>query len=263
MLIDSHCHLDYPGLVEDLPGVLDRARAVDIGGMVTISTRVRQFEKVAHIAESHSNVWCTVGTHPHNADEEDGISVDELVRLAKHPKVIGIGEAGLDYHYDNASRDAQKRGFITHIEAARETGLPLIVHARSADDDVGDVMETEMKKAPFQAVMHCFSSGSRLAERSLDMGFTLSFSGILTFKNARELHEIAKTAPNDRVLVETDAPFLAPVPMRGKPNEPAYVAHTLAKLSDLRGATVDKMAETTTENFFALFSKALASAIAA
>ena len=255
MLIDSHCHLDFDALLGDLDGVLARAAAVGIGGMVTISTRVEQFERITAIAEAHDNVWCSVGTHPHHADEELDISVADLVRLAAHPKCVAIGEAGLDYHYDNSPRDAQETGFRRHIAASRETQLPLVIHAREADQDIGDVLEEESGKGSFPFVLHCFSSGAELARRGLALGGYLSFSGILTFKNAEEIREVAAFAPADRILVETDAPYLAPVPHRGQSNEPSFVRFTAEKLAEVRGISLDELAAQTTSNFAELFDK--------
>ncbi|MEM6667073.1 MAG: TatD family hydrolase [Pseudomonadota bacterium] len=263
MLVDSHCHLDYPGLGEDVSGVIARARVTGVCHMVTISTRVAKFEQIRAIAENNDCVSCTVGTHPHNAHEELHITADDLVRLAEHPKVVGIGEAGLDYHYDNSPREAQEQGLRTHIEAARRTGLPLVIHARSADEDMATILTAEMGKGAFPAVLHCYSSGRRLAEIGLELGLYISFSGILTFKNAAELREIAEMAPKERILVETDAPFLAPVPHRGKTNEPAFVSHTAAVLAEVRGMTLPELADQTTRNFSALFSKARISETAA
>lgn len=255
-IVDSHCHLDFPGLVDDLDGVIDRARAADVKTMVTISTRVRQFDRIKAVADRHDAIYCSVGTHPHNAAEEPEITAQDLCALADHPKVVAIGEAGLDYHYDKSPRDMQAAGFRTHIEAARRTGLPLVIHARAADDDMADILEDEMGKGAFTAILHCYSSGPDLARRGLALGLYLSFSGILTFKNATEIRDIAGAAPADRILVETDAPYLAPVPHRGKPNEPAFTRHTAAVLAETRGTDLATIADQTTENFFRLFSKA-------
>ncbi len=254
-LVDSHCHLDFPDFAEELPAVIQRARDVGVGRMVTICTRVRKFGQVVEIAESYPEVFCSVGTHPHNADEESGISTENLIEHAKHPKVVAIGEAGLDYHYDNASRAAQARGLRTHIEAARETGLPLVIHARDADQDMESILAEEMGKGAYSAVLHCFSSGKRLAEAGIELGFFVSFSGILTFKKSDELREIAKALPQDRLLVETDAPYLSPVPHRGKRNEPAFVQHTAAVLAEILGLTADATSRLTSDNFFRCFSR--------
>jgi TatD DNase family protein len=223
--------------------------------MLTISSRVRNFEKIIAIAEAYDTVYCTVGTHPHNAHEELDISIAELVRLGQHPKVVGIGEAGLDYHYDMSPRGAQMKGFRNHIAAARESGLPLVIHSREAEEDTARVLEEEMRKGSFKAVLHCFTSQQWLAEKGVELGLYVSFSGILTYKTAENLRLTAMALPEDRILVETDAPFLAPVPYRGKSNEPAYCAATLDVLATTRRVTRDHMARATSANFFALFSK--------
>jgi TatD DNase family protein len=223
--------------------------------MVTISTRVREFDRLRAIVERHDRVWCSVGTHPHHADEEPDITIDDLVRLASHPKCVAIGEAGLDYHYDTSSREGQAAGFRRHIAAARITQLPLVIHAREADADVGDILEEEMGQGPFPFILHCFSSGAELARRGLALGGYISFSGILTFKNAEEIREVAAFVPADRMLVETDAPYLAPVPHRGKSNEPAFVRFTAERLAEVRGVSFDEMAAQTTQNFAELFDK--------
>lgn len=255
MLIDSHCHLDFPELAADRAGVLDRAHRNGVDAMVTISTRVRRFDEIRMIAETNSDVWCSVGTHPHNAHEELDIQAEDLVRLSEHPRCVAIGEVGLDYHY-SGDRSAQAIGFRRHIAAARETGLPLVIHAREADNDVAAILEDESEKGAFPFVLHCFSSGLELARRGLALGGYVSFSGILTFKNAPVVQEVARAAPADRILVETDAPYLAPIPHRGKPNEPAFVCHTAEKLAELRGIPFDEIGQITTANFFRLFSKA-------
>ncbi|WP_332714409.1 TatD family hydrolase [Pelagibacterium mangrovi] len=256
MLVDSHCHLDFDVLADDIDGVLARARENGVGRMVTISTRIRRFDKLLAIAEAHDDVFCSIGTHPHNAHEELDISVDEIVALAQHPKCIAIGEAGLDYHYDSSPRDAQAQGFRNHIAASRRTGLPLVIHARSADDDMIAILEEETEQGAFPFVLHCFSSGAELARRGLALGGYVSFSGIVTFKNAQEIQDVAKFVPDDRFLVETDAPYLAPVPHRGKPNQPAFVRHTAEKLAELREVPFETIAEQSTANFKRLFSKA-------
>jgi TatD DNase family protein len=229
MLVDSHCHLDFPEFAEERAALVARARAAGVERMVTISTRVRRFAQIREIAEQFGEVYCSVGTHPHNAGEEMDVTADELVNLAEHPKVVAIGEAGLDYFYDNAPREAQAASLRTHIAAARRTGLPLVIHARDADEDMALILEDETAKGAFPFVLHCFSSGRGLAEAGVRLGGYISFSGILTFKRSEELRAIAVDVPRDRLLVETDAPFLAPIPFRGKRNEPAFVAHT-AKL---------------------------------
>jgi TatD DNase family protein len=263
MLIDSHCHLDFPDLQPAREGLLARAHAANVGLMVTISTRVRRFDEVLGIAETHDNVFCSVGTHPHNAAEEPDVTAEDLIRLAQHKKVVAIGEAGLDYHYDNSPRNLQEKGFRTHIAAARETELPLVIHAREADDDIARILEEETAKGAFPFVLHCFTGGPDLAKRGLALGGYLSFSGVLTFKSAENLRAIAKEAPLDRILVETDAPYLAPEPLRGRTNEPSYVVHTAAKLAATRGLSADEIATATTENFFRLFSKVPRSALRA
>jgi TatD DNase family protein len=255
MLIDSHCHLDFPELSTELDAVLARADQAGVGLMLTISTRVRRFDEIKTIVEAHENVFCSIGTHPHHAAEEPDVTAEELVELARHPKVVAIGEAGLDYHYDNSPRDVQAKSFRTHIEAARQTGLPLVIHAREADADIANLLEEETKKGAFPFVLHCFTSGAELARRGLALGGHVSFSGVITFKNAEALRDIAREVPQDRLLVETDAPYLAPVPMRGKVNEPAFVAHTAASLAALRSMSEAELARVTTGNFFSLFGK--------
>jgi TatD DNase family protein len=255
MLVDSHCHLDFPDFAEELDQVVARAGEAGIGLMVTISTRVRRFEQVRAVAERYDQVYCSVGTHPHNAHEELDVSAEELAGIAEHPKVVAIGEAGLDYHYDNSPREAQAAGLRIHIAAARQTGLPLVIHAREADADLSNMLREETEKGAFPAVLHCFSSGRALAETGISLGHYVSFSGILTFRNAQEIRDIARDLPADRILVETDAPYLAPPPHRGKRNEPAFVAHTAAVLAETRGVTREMIAEQTTENFYRLFSK--------
>ena len=255
MLVDSHCHLDFPDFDAERDALLDRAAAAGVGLMVTISTWVRKFDQIRTIAERYDRVYCSVGTHPHNAGEERDVTTEELVRLSDHPKVVAIGEAGLDYFYDKAPRDAQAEGLRRHIAAARQTGLPLVIHARDADGDMAAILEDEMGKGAFPAVLHCFSSGRGLALTGIRLGLYVSFSGILTFKRSDELRAIAAELPLDRLLVETDAPYLAPQPWRGKRNEPAYVAHTNKVLAEVKGVSEAEMAAATTENFFRLFSK--------
>ncbi|MGB3387945.1 MAG: TatD family hydrolase [Pseudaminobacter sp.] len=255
MLVDSHCHLDFPDFAEERAALVARAKAAGVGRMVTISTRVRQFAQVRAIAEEFDEVYCSVGTHPHNAGEELDVTVDELVSLAQHPKVVAIGEAGLDYFYDKAPRDAQAKGLRTHIAAARQTSLPLVIHARDADADMAAILEDESGRGAFPFVLHCFSSGRALAEAGVRLGGYVSFSGILTFKRSDDLRAIAADVPPDRLLVETDAPFLAPVPFRGKRNEPAFVAHTARVLGETIGVGAEEIATLTTDNFFRLFNK--------
>jgi len=258
MLIDSHCHLDFPELAADRAGVLARAKAAGIDGMVTISTRVKRFDEIKAIAEAHAEVWCSVGTHPHHADEELDIFTEDLVRLSAHPRCVAIGEAGLDYFYDNAPKEAQETGLRRHIAASRLTGLPLVIHSRSADVHMAAVLSDEMGQGAFPFVLHCFTAGADLARKALELGGYISFSGIITFKNAEEIREVVKFVPADRYLVETDAPYLAPVPHRGGTNEPSYVAHTAAKVAEVRGISLEQLGSETTGNFFRLFSKAKA-----
>lgn len=256
MLVDHHCHLDFPEFQQDLDGVVARAGAAGVGLLVTISTRMRRFDQVLGVAERYPNVFCSVGTHPHNAHEELDIPPSEIVRLSQHPKVVAIGEAGLDYHYKNSTPEAQAEGFRNHIAAARETGLPLEIHTRDADEDTIAILEDEYKKGPFPALLHCFTGGRDLAMRAIDIGLYVSFSGVITFKKTEDLQKTAKDLPLDRILVETDAPFLAPNPYRGKTNEPSYVAHTAAKLAEIRGLSNEDLARATTKNFYRLFKKA-------
>lgn len=264
MLVDSHCHLDFPDFAHELDDVVARARAAGVGTMVTICTRLSAFDKVLAIAERYDDVWCSVGVHPHEAAAEQDVTVDRIVELARHPKVVGIGEAGLDYFYDNSPRERQQEVFRLHIRAARATGLPIIVHSRDADaDTVALLAERHDGAGPLSGVIHCFSSTRVLARGALDLGFYISLSGIVTFKNAEELRAIAGEVPGERLLVETDAPYLAPVPKRGRRNEPAFVALTAARVAELRGATIAVLAGQTTENFFRLFSKARRPAAAA
>ncbi|MCV3737646.1 TatD family hydrolase [Rhizobium sp. TRM96647] len=255
MLIDTHCHLDFPDFEAERDAIVARAHAAGVAQMVTISTRVRKFPQILEIAEKYPTVFCSVGTHPHNADEELDVTVDELVRLSQHPRVVAIGEAGLDYFYDNAPREAQAQGLRNHIAAARLTGLPLVIHSRSADEDMAAILMEEMGKGAFPFLLHCFSSGAELARIGVELGGYVSFSGILTFPKSVELREIAKTVPTERMLVETDAPYLAPKPFRGKRNEPAYVAHTAAVLAETLGLSEAEIATITTENAFRIFSK--------
>ena len=255
MLIDSHCHLDFPDFAEERADIVRRALEAGVSRMVTISTRVKRFPEVLAIAEAFDSVYCSVGTHPHNAAEEPDVTADELIRLAAHPKVVAIGEAGLDYHYDKSPRDAQAAGFRTHIAAARETGLPLVIHARQADDDIAAILREEIGKGAFPFILHCFSSGRDLAMAGIELGGYISFSGILTFKNSQDIRNVARDMPRDRLLVETDAPYLAPPPHRGKRNEPSYVVNTAAVLAETTGVSRAEIAATTTANFFRLFSK--------
>ncbi|MGI9482523.1 MAG: TatD family hydrolase [Hyphomicrobiales bacterium] len=254
-IVDSHCHLDFPQFKDDLDGVVARADAAGVKLMVTINTRVRRIDEILKIAEKYDQIYCSVGTHPHNAAEEPDITADELVEIAAHPKVVGIGEAGLDYHYDNSPRDVQAASFRVHIDAARRTGLPLIIHSRDAEDDTAAILRDEMGKGAFTPLLHCFSSHIALARAGLELGAYVSFSGILTFKNAEGIRDAARESPMDRILVETDAPYLAPAPHRGQTNEPAYTVYTLEKLAETKGVSAAEMATVTSKNFFRLFSK--------
>jgi TatD DNase family protein len=262
MLVDSHCHLDFPDFAPDLDAIVARAAEAGIGRMVTISTRVRRQSELLAIAEKYDNVYCSVGTHPHHADEEDGIPADELVALTRHPKVVALGEAGLDYFYDNGSPEAQARGFRAHIAAARATGLPLVIHTREADEDCGRILEEEAAKGAFRAVLHCYTGGRELALKAIALGLSISFTGILTFKKSEALRALAAELPADRIMVETDAPYLAPGKFRGKRNEPAYVVEVARVLAETRGVSLDEIARQTTENFFRLFSKVPRPAVA-
>lgn len=255
MLVDSHCHLDFPDFASELDAVVARAEVAGIGRIVTISTRVRRHADVLALAERFPNVYCSVGTHPHNAHEELEITADDLVARARHPKVVAIGEAGLDYHHDFSPRDAQEQGFRTHIAAARLSGLPLVIHAREADGDIARILKEEVGKGAFPAVLHCFTGGRDLAFTGVELGLYVSFTGILTFKNSSALRAIAAALPPDRILVETDAPYLAPGKFRGKRNEPSYVVETAKVLAEVRGVSLDEIARQTTGNFFRLFGK--------
>jgi TatD DNase family protein len=256
MLIDSHCHLNYAGLVEDEEGVLTRARTRGVSGFLNISTRQREWADVVAATARHPDVWASIGVHPHEADAHPDLGTAALVEAAAHPRVVAIGECGLDYYYEKSDRDSQKARFRAQIEAARQTGLPLIIHTRDAEEDTAAILAEEAAKGGVRGVLHCFTGTQRLADRGLEIGFMISLSGIVTFKNARDLQGVAKTIPEDRLLIETDAPFLAPVPNRGKPCEPAFVADTAAFVAELRGTPVDQLAASTTANFFRLFNKA-------
>ena len=258
MLIDSHCHLEYPGLVEDREGVLARARAAGVGGFLNISTRQSEWDRVIGTAEREGDVWASVGIHPHEADTHADLGAAALLEAAAHPKVIGIGETGLDYYYDKSDRQVQQALFRTHIGVARETGLPLIVHTRDAEDDTAAIIVDEMVRGAFPALIHCFTASAGFARKMLELGLTISLSGIVTFKNAKDLQAIAQDLPEDRLLVETDAPFLAPVPHRGRTCEPAFVADTAAFVAQLRGMEPERLHRATTRNFHALFQKASA-----
>jgi TatD DNase family protein len=255
MLIDSHCHLDFPDFGGEVDAIVARAQAAGVARMVSISTRIKKHADILAIVERFPEVYCSVGTHPHNAHEELEFDTSAIVARTHHPKVVAIGEAGLDYHYDYSPRDAQEHGFRNHIAAARETGLPLVIHSREADDDMARILEEETGQGPFPAVLHCFSSGPELARRAIALGLSISFTGIVTFKKSDELRAIAASLPADRILVETDAPYLAPGRFRGKRNEPAYVVETAKVLADTRGVSFDEIARQTTGNFFRLFGK--------
>jgi TatD DNase family protein len=255
MLVDSHCHLDFPDFADDLDGIVARASAAGVGRILTISTRIRRLNALLAITERFPDVYCSVGTHPHQADEEDGISASELIELSKHPKVVAFGEAGLDYFYQHGSREAQERGFRSHIAAARATGLPLVVHTREADEDCGRILDEEMSRGPFRAVLHCYTGGRELAMKAIALGLSISFTGILTFKKSQDLRDLVADLPADRIMVETDAPYLAPGKFRGKRNEPAYVVEIAKVLAETRGVSLEEISRQTTENFFRLFSK--------
>lgn len=252
-LIDSHCHLNYPGLVEDEERVLERARERGVGGFLNISTRRSEWSDVVAAAERHSDVWASIGVHPHEADRHPDLGAAALVEASQHPRVVAIGECGLDYHYDKSDRAAQRERFRAHMDAARQTGLPLVIHTRDAEEDTAAILS---EQPGVRGVLHCFTGSRWLAERGLELGYYVSLSGIVTFKNAKDLQEVARIVPHDRLLVETDAPFLAPMPNRGKTCEPAFVVDTAAFVADLRGDEPDQLAERTTANFFRLFGKA-------
>jgi len=255
-LIDSHCHLNYPGLVERQAEVLDAARARGVGGFLNIATRQKEWGDILATAERHADVWASVGVHPHEADAHPDLGADALVKGSVHSKVVAIGECGLDYYYDKSDRASQRERFGAHIEAARSTGLPLIVHTRDAEEDTAAILGAAVRQGGVTGVLHCFTGSADLARKALDLGFFISLSGIVTFKNARDLQDTARQVPLDRLLVETDSPFLAPVPHRGKPCEPAFVADTAAFVADLRGEEPEALADATTANFFRLFSRA-------
>lgn len=255
MLIDSHCHLNYKGLIEDQANVLDRARAQGVGIILNIATRESEWDDVLRTALREPDVWATVGIHPHEADDHPHVDTAKLVERAAHPRVVGIGETGLDYHYDHSDRDRQRRSFRSHIAACRETGLPLIVHTRDAEEDTIAILRQEMEEGAYSGVIHCFTASGAFADAAMELGFYISISGIVTFKSAKDLQETAKRLPLDRLLIETDSPFLAPVPHRGKPCEPGFVADTARFLATLRGESVEQLAAATSDNFRTLFSK--------
>ena len=256
MFVDSHCHLNYKGLVEEQTAVLDRARAAGVSKMLNISTRASEWDEVIAVATREPDVWASVGIHPHEADIHPDVETQTLVERTRHPRVVGIGESGLDFYYDRSDRDRQRASFRSHIAAARETGLPIIVHTRDAEDDTAEILAEELGKGAYTGVIHCFTGTADFARKALDMGFYISISGIVTFKNARDLAAVAKDIPEERLLIETDSPFLAPVPHRGRPCEPAFVADTARFLADLKGEPVERLAAYTAANFDALFTKA-------
>ena len=255
MLVDSHCHLDFPDFADELDQVVQRARDGGVGLMLTINTHVSRFPQVLAVAERFDDVYCTVGIHPHEAGSEAPTDADTLMRLAEHPKVVGFGETGLDYYYDKSPRDRQQASFRAHIEAARRTGLPVVIHTRDADADMARILTEEHAKGAFPGLVHCFSSGPELADIAIKLGLYISISGIVTFKKAEALQQTVAGLPLDRLLVETDCPYLAPIPYRGKRNEPAYVAHTAAKVAEVQGVSSARLEEATTANFLALFGK--------
>ncbi|MBU0723497.1 MAG: TatD family hydrolase [Alphaproteobacteria bacterium] len=255
MLVDSHCHLDFPDFAEELDAVVERARAAGVARMVTICTKITEFGRVRGIAERYDDIYCTVGIHPHEADSQPETDAARLIAEAQHPKVVGIGESGLDYFYEHSGREAQQRSFRAHIKAARETGLPLVVHTRDADDDTVAILREEHGEGAFPGLIHCFSSSRELAEKSIELGLYISLSGIVTFKKAVDLQETVRALPLDRLLLETDSPYLAPIPHRGRRNEPAFVAHTAKMVAELKGLSMAEVEKATTENFARLFKK--------
>ena len=255
VLVDSHCHLDFEDFASDLEGIVARAQGAGVARMVSISTRVARRAALLAIAERFEDVYCSIGTHPHYAHEELDLTVADLVALTQHQKTVALGEAGLDYFYDNGSPEAQARGFRAHIAAARATGLPLVIHTREADEDCRKILEEEVAKGPFRAVLHCYTGGRELAMRAIELGLSISFTGILTFKKSQALRDLAAELPADRILVETDSPYLAPGKFRGKRNEPAYVVEVAKVLAEARGASLEDLSRQTTDNFFRLFSK--------
>ena len=259
MLADSHCHLNYKGLVEDQQAVLERARARGVTAMLHSSTRESEWDELVATAAREPDVWATIGIHPNEADTYPDVDAAKLIERARHPRVVGLGESGLDYFRDTSDRARQQASFRAHIAASRETGLPIVVHTRDAEDDTAAIMAEEMEKGAYAGVIHCFTASGAFADKALDLGLYISISGIVTFKNARDLQETAARLPIDRLLIETDAPFLAPVPHRGKTGEPGFVADTAAFLADLRGENVEELSRRTAENFHALFAKTRAS----
>lgn len=255
-IVDSHCHLNYKGIIEQQGDVIGRARDAGVGCMLAINTKLKEYSEIIDVVEANSDIYGTVGIHPHEAENEPDVAVDALVEKSQHPKIVGLGETGLDYFYDNAPRDMQQVNFKAHLKAAQITGLPVVIHTRDADEDCAQILTDAMEEGPFKAVIHCFTAGPELAKTALDLGLYISISGIVTFKKADELREIVSTIPLDRLLVETDSPFLAPVPHRGKPCEPAYVMDTARFIADLRGIAFEELQQTTSANFFELFDKA-------
>jgi TatD DNase family protein len=255
MLVDSHCHLDFPEFAEDFEQIMSRAAEANVGLMLTICTHLSRFPRVLAVAERFDNVYCTVGIHPHEAGEEIAVTAEQLITLADHPKVVGFGETGLDYYYEHSPREAQKRSFRAHIEASRIAQLPIIIHTRDADEDTAAILEEEIEKGTFPGLVHCFSSSRALGEKAVDLGLYISLSGILTFKKSQDLRDTARDLPLDKLLVETDSPFLAPIPHRGKRCEPAFVAQTAAVLAEIKGLSPAALADVTTDNFFSLFTK--------
>lgn len=256
MLVDSHCHLNFPEFTGRIDAILANAKSMDVGYMQTICTRMSEFPAILDIANQHKNIWCSAGVHPNNVSEAPIVTAEELVASAKNNKVIGLGETGLDYHYEHSPRELQTISFIEHIKASRETGLPVIIHTRAADAETISILQSEMQKGKFPGLIHCFSTGEELAKEAIKMGMYISISGIITFKKAIELQEIVKTLPLTSLLVETDSPYLAPMPHRGKPNEPAYTRHTAEFIAQIKGISYEEVARATTENFFNLFKKA-------
>lgn len=261
MFVDSHCHLNYEGLIEDQAGVLSRARTAGVSAMLNISTRELEWSAIIGVAEREGDVWASVGIHPHEADDHAHVDTAKLVAAAAHPRIIAIGETGLDYYYDHSDRAQQQVSFRAHIAAARETGLPIIVHTRDAEEDTAAILREEMEKGAFTGVIHCFTASDDFADVALDLGFFISISGIVTFKNAKALQATAARIPSDRLLIETDSPFLAPVPHRGRPCEPAFVADTARFLARLRDEPIEQLAQVTSDNFYALFTKAAGSGL--
>jgi TatD DNase family protein len=256
VIIDTHCHLDFAEFKDDFSSMLDNANKNDVLGMQTICTKIEEFPKILNIALKKPNIWCSVGTHPHNTEDEYHISKEHILELCKNDKVIGIGETGLDYFYENSKRDIQIKSLYKHIEVSRKTNLPLIIHARDADDDIIEILTTEYKKEKFRGVIHCFTASQKLADAALSIGFYISFSGIITFKNAENIRKSCEIIPINRILIETDAPFLAPIPFRGKRNEPAFITETLKKVSEIKNMPINETKDITTNNFFNLFTRA-------